>query len=154
MIPNTLYYPDELNSLYDVIGYAIWGLLDSSNQTKNLAYSFLDELFADDNCPYISGEPGWSIVRVDLSNFESKYSHDPFVGNSLNSLLALKSAGEKEAYWVDDSNSSQRETVVDSRTFWLAVRNSLIAFGQQHPDKQNEVDEGVRRYYKFFSKEE
>lgn len=149
MIPGVGDYADELNSLYDVVGFAICGLSDGCNQANRLAYSFLDELFEDNNHPYISGEPGWSIIRVNLLNFEDKYSDSLFLGKSLESLSALKNAGENEAYCIDDLNSSQRETIVNNQTFWLAVRNSLIAFRQLHPGREDEIDEGFRRYAEF-----
>lgn len=139
----------EEESLYDVVAYAIWGLSESCNPNKELVYGFLEDL-ADEEFSYVSGEPGWTISRyflfeeglpVDFSLPPWRWTEDEVLD-----LKKLQDQGVQEMFGVDHCDVIPRHRIYSSEVFWRAVRESLLAFGGQHPERWPEIEEGFRRF--------
>jgi hypothetical protein len=140
--------PEE-ESLYDVVAYAIWGLSESCNPNKELVYGFLEDL-ADEEFPQVSGEPGWTISRyflfekglpVDFSLPPWRWTEDEILD-----LKKLQDQGVQELFGIDHCDVIPRHRVYSIEVFWRAVRESLLAFGDQHPERWPEIEEGFRRF--------
>ena len=145
MISSDIQCKPEEDSLYDVVAYAIWGLSDSCSPNKLLVYGFLEDL-ADEEFSYVSGEPGWSIIRLTLATFKNRFSENPFDDKFVDRLNTWRENGESTAYFIDHCDVTPRESIYSSEVFWRAVRKSLLAFAAQHPERQPEVEEGFRRF--------
>lgn len=145
MISGEMKCTPEEESLYDVVAYAIWGLSESCNPNKELVYGFLEDI-ADEKFPWVSGEPGWSIIRLTLATYKDRFSEKPFDYAFVATLDSWKESGASTAYFIDHSDVKPRERVYSSEVFWRAVRESLLAFGGQHPERWPEIEEGFRRF--------
>lgn len=149
MISSSIQCTPEEESLYDVLAYAIWGLGESCNPNNLLVYGFLQDL-ADEEFPYISGEPGWTISRYFLfkDGLPVDFSRQPWrwTEDEIFDLKEKQSQGVQELFGVDNSDVVPRERIYSSKVFWRAVRESLLAFGAQYPDRWPEIEEGFRQF--------
>ena len=149
MISSDIQCAPEEESLYDVVAYAIWGLSESCNPNKELAYGFLEDL-ADEEFPYVSGEPGWTISRYSLfdNGLPTDFSLPPWRWTEIEilGLKKMQDQGMQELFWVDHCDVTPRERIYSREVFWRAVRESLLAFGVQHPERWAEIEEGFRRF--------
>ena len=142
---------DEEWPLYDAIWWSMCGYHQSDSPSdKNIpAFDFLETL-ADEEFPYISGEPGWTISRYFLfeKGLPVDFSLPPWrwsEGETLE-LKRLQDQGAQELFGVDHCDVTPRYRTYSSEVFWRAVRESLLAFGGQHPERWHEIEEGFRRF--------
>jgi len=139
--------PDGVDQwpLEDAIGWAILGYHASDQPDKHptTVYDFLDELYSKD--PYVAGEPGWTIERIDLvEDFEKSQTY--LDGQLLEDLKELQRRGEKEGFWVANMDVDSSLRTYSSEVFWCAARKSLLAYGRDNPKRQSEIEEAFRRY--------
>lgn len=131
-------YSDQEYQLYEIVGWAMLGLIDTKNVDRPASFvGFLHDLFLDPRGGDIGGEPGWSLERIDLSeDFRAAYS---FVNKrDLDALDELKGSGEKRAFWMEIQG--QGENVISESSFWKVVKDAFEEFVQLHPEKKKDAD--------------
>ena len=139
-------YTDQEYSLYEIINWAMIGLIDTVNPDRSDTFAgFLDDLYVDDRGSYLSGEPGWTLERITYTeNFAGQY---PFLeSDMIERLHAIFLGGEREAFWMDNSCSEQRLSVLSGSTFWKVAFDSLTEFAENHPERAEELKLTVTKY--------
>lgn len=138
---------DEEWPLFD----AIWWCMCGYHQSDSPADKFVSpihflEYLADEEFPWVSGEPGWTIIRLTLATYKARFSENPFDDAFVAILDSWKESGASTAYFIDHRDVTPKERIYSSAVFWRAVRESLLAFGVQHPERWPEIEEGFRQF--------
>lgn len=131
-------YSDQEYQLYEIVGWAMLGLIDTENVNRPNSFAgFLYDLFNDVRGGDLSGEPGWTLERIDL-NGDFRLVH-PYINESgLDALEELHELGETVAFWMEIQD--QDDNVIDVATFWRVIKASFGEFVTKNPGRKKELD--------------
>lgn len=131
-------YSDQEYQLYEIIGWAMLGVIDTKNEDRPSWFGgFLCDLFLDSRGGDLAGEPGWSLERIELEG-DFRGAHPYISDESADALEELKQSGENQAFWMD--TQEQGENVVSKATFWKVVADSLNEFVRTRPERRKELE--------------
>lgn len=131
-------YSDQEYQLYEIVGWAMLGLIDTENVDRPNSFAgFLYDLFKDVRGGDLAGEPGWSLERIDL-NEGFRLAHPYISQQALDALDELRERGNPVAFWMDIQD--QGDNVIDVETFWKVIKDSFGEFVMNNPGMKKELD--------------
>ena len=142
-------YTDQERSLYEVIGWAMLGLIDTVNPNRPDTFSgFLDDLYLDGRGSDIAGEPGWTLERIDLKDLEAD-RFSPISTDLKKELFTLSRSGEQEAFWLENINANPRTCLLTSESFWKVALDSVEEFVRNNLGNEENLKLAKRKYPKL-----
>jgi hypothetical protein len=142
-------YSDLEYTLYESIVFAMLGLIDTVNTDRSDIFAgFLDDLYFDERGSDVSGEPGWTIERLVLTEqLDGKFLY--IQGRDRDDLESLFLSGEREVFWVENINSARKHGVLSTSSFWLVVSKSFEEYVKKHPEKVKELELVKKKYWQI-----
>lgn len=139
-------YTEQENSLYEVVGWAMQGLIDTVNENRpDTFYGFLDDLYLDDRGSDISGEPGWALERIEFKEgLENRYGF--ISGDMRNALLSLFQNGEREAFWLQNTHANHGICLLSEASFWKVASDAFKEFTINNPGSEDDLKLAMRKY--------
>ncbi|MCU6498321.1 hypothetical protein LPN04_11000 [Rugamonas sp. A1-17] len=116
-----------------------WGRLDDVATENHLLYMVCMWIIA----PYDNRPVDHFLKRI-LGN-ERGFGGDP--GWEIEWMTGVPS-GDQFRVWADKdvSGLDQEEAVYDGATFYMAARETLLAYAKAHPSRKEEIAEIIHRY--------
>ena len=114
-----------------------------SPDRPSLFGGFLFDLFFASRGTELSGEPEWSLERIELD--ENFASRSPYINaKNMKTLAEWRRNGEVQAFWMDTDGKEQ--SVVSNSVFWKVVADAFDEFVKEWPKRKAELDAIVANF--------